>query len=270
MDSEKDNCEPSADWNPSIPTNFFNQLRQNGHLIDLHIVTKENRKIPAHRSFLCAQFPGIMNQLLQNQGPTMKWHRFSTELVQLVIDFVYTGKIEISADNVGQLYLLAHHLGSQSLSKVCRNFIKKRFSQINVNEIWIIGSLLGKPDLREQCILTIAYDFDSFVKDQKCLRWTTAKDMEALLSNPWLWAPDEDSRLKAMVSWINAAPSSFERGTRDMFFPHLLPSLYVNKLPRSFIIDVASGKSDINLSDRSRLAGAGSLFKLVEDVFEIT
>nr|CDS25784.2 hypothetical protein HmN_000622300 [Hymenolepis microstoma] len=238
----------------SIPTEFFNQLRQNGHLIDLHIITKENRKIPTHRLLLCAKFPRIMNKLLQNQGPTMKWHRFSTDLVQSVIDFAYTGKIDIDVANVGQLYLLAHNLGSQSLIDGCRKFIEERFDQINVSEIWTVSSILGKHDLREQCILKIACDFDSFVKDKKCLRWTTAKDMEALLSSPWLWAPSEDARLKALVSWTNATPSSCEWKNRDGLFPHLLSTLNVNKLSRSLIVEVAMGESDIILSDDSRHA----------------
>nr|CDS29573.1 kelch protein 18 [Hymenolepis microstoma] len=175
-------------------------------------------------------------------------------LVESVIDFVYTGKIDIDVGNVGQLYLLAHQLGSQSLIDGCRNFIEKRFGQINFNEIWIISSILGKHYSREKCIHTIASDFDSFVKNQKCLRWTTAKDMEALLSSPWLWAPSEDLRFKAVVSWINAAPSSCERDTRDAFFTHLLSMLNVNKIPRSFIVEAVLEESDIILSHKSRHA----------------
>nr|CDS31360.1 kelch protein 18 [Hymenolepis microstoma] len=160
-------------------------------------------------------------------------------LAASAIDFAYTGEIDINVDNVGQLYLLAHHLGSQSLIDVCRNFIKSRFEQINVNEIWMINSILGKYDLRDQCILKIAHDFDSFAKDQKCLRWTTVKEMETLLSSPWLWAPSEDTRLEAVMSWINAAPSTGERDIRDVFFTHLLSTLNVNKLSRSFIVEAA-------------------------------
>nr|CDS35137.2 kelch protein 10 [Hymenolepis microstoma]CUU98185.1 kelch protein 10 [Hymenolepis microstoma] len=66
------------------------------------------------------------------------------------------------------------------------------FEQIDFSEVWMISSILGKQDLKNQCILTIARGFDSFAKDQKCLRWTTTKEMEALLSSPWLWAPSEN------------------------------------------------------------------------------
>nr|CUU98082.1 hypothetical transcript [Hymenolepis microstoma] len=172
-------------------------------------------------------------------------------LVISVIDFAYTGKIDINVGNVGQLYLLAHQLGSQSLIDGCWDFIEERFGQINFSEIWMISSILGKHNLREKCIHTIALDFNSFVKDQKCLRWTTAKDMKALLNSPWLWAPSEDLRLEAVVSWINAAPSSCERDTCDAFFTHLLPTLNINKISPSFIIELAMEESNIILSHKS-------------------
>nr|CDS25785.2 kelch protein 17 [Hymenolepis microstoma] len=190
MGSEVDNCTLSVDRMLSIPTEFFNQLRQNGHLIDLHIIIS-----PTH------------------------------------------AKIDINVDNVGELCLLAHNLGSQPLMDGCWDFIEERYFEINVKEIWMISSILGKNDLRDQCILRIACDFDSFAEDQKCLRCTNTNDMEALLSSPWLWAPSEDSRLKAVLSWINAAPSTCERDIRDAFLTHLLSTLNVNKLSRQFIVE---------------------------------
>nr|CDS31355.1 kelch protein 4 [Hymenolepis microstoma] len=254
MGSEVGNCTLYVDRMISIHSVFFNQLRQSDQLIDLHIVTKENRMIPVHRSFLCAQFPKFVRHLLQNQGPTMKWPRFSTGLVQAVIDFAYTGKSDINVSNVCQLYLFARNLGSKPLMDGCWKFIEERFERINVNAVWMISSILGKHDLRNRCVLKIARDFDSFAEDHKCLRCTTVKDMEALLSSPWLWAPSEDTKLKGVVSWINAAPSSCERDTRDGFFTRLLSTLIANKLSPFIMNDIETGESDIILSDGSRHA----------------
>nr|CDS31353.1 kelch protein [Hymenolepis microstoma] len=235
MGIEVGNCTLSVDRMISIPVEVFNHLRQNGYLVDLHFITKEKCKVPAHRPLICAKFPEIVGHLERNQGPTMKWPRFSTDLVKSVIDFTYTGEIDINVGNVCQLYLLAHNLGSQPLMDGCWKFIEERFEQINVNEVWMISSILGKHDLMEGCILKIACDFDTFVKDQKCLRCTAVKDMEALLSSSWLqalldywrtWDEPEENRkwerifiyghyTKIGIPFLSAAPNV--RGIKRMF-----------------------------------------------------
>ncbi|VDL63000.1 unnamed protein product [Hymenolepis diminuta] len=99
-------------------------------------------------------------------------------------------------------------------------------------------------------MLKIASDFDSFVGDQKCLCYTGVKSMEALLSSAWLWTPSEESRLKAVALWINAATFSDEREIRNEFFTHLLSTFNVNKHSRSIIAETAMRESDIVLSGR--------------------
>ncbi|VDO14470.1 unnamed protein product [Rodentolepis nana] len=120
------------------------------------------------------------------------------------------------------------------------------FDQINVNEIWMVSFILSKPDGRGQCILKFACDFDFFAKDQKWVRWTTAKDMETLLSSPWLWAPSEGSKLEVIASWINAATSSCERGTLETSFAHFLSTLNIKNISASFIAEGWKGFPDMS------------------------
>ncbi|KAM3182180.1 hypothetical protein ACTXT7_012901 [Hymenolepis weldensis] len=86
--------------------------------------------------------------------------------------------------------------------------------------------------------------------DQKCLCDTSVKGVQVLLSSPGLWAPSEESRLKAVALRINAATLSGERETHNEFFTHLLSMFNVNKPSRSIMAETAMRESAIFLSNR--------------------
>ena len=79
------------------------------------------------------------------------------ETLLQVIDYFYTGTINIDMDNVGYLLFYSDFLGVDSLKEYCVNFLT---CNINLEEVVFIASLVYRYNL-----LTIVQDIDDFISN---------------------------------------------------------------------------------------------------------
>ena len=81
----------------------------------------------------------------------------SFECMSQVIDYFYTGTINIDMDNVGYLLFYSDFLGVDSLKEYCVNFLT---CNINLEDVVFIASLVYRYNL-----LTIVKDIDDFISN---------------------------------------------------------------------------------------------------------
>nr|CDS26777.2 hypothetical transcript [Hymenolepis microstoma] len=231
----------------------FNIFRQEMAFIDLSILTKGGKIIPAHKLVLCAQFPAIKRSILNNKHSNISnWSRFPHDIVVAVVDFAYTGKIIINAENVLGIYLMAHNLGCNKLINWTTDFVKTRFDRLNLMEVWLAGNATSNTNLISMCIPRIGCDFERLASSQRFLQHVGVQQLQLLLQSPWICDGNNETKFKALCTWLHASSSPDEHIEGEKNFHRLLESINLNKLPRELVIEAAVNVSDFNLSENAR------------------
>ncbi|KAM7542720.1 hypothetical protein Aperf_G00000008705 [Anoplocephala perfoliata] len=236
----------------TIPVKYFNKLRLKGKFTDLTIISKENESIRAHRLVICAQFPSIENKLDGDESGRIEWKRFSSDIIDSIVEFAYTGRIRINLLNVLRVYLLSQNLRCARLITWCVDFMKSRIEDLNLNEIWSVANVTANEELKGICVRSIARNFAVHCRNKCFFTHIELNGLKTLLSDNKILTADVKDKLFAISSWIAVPDSPTERAKREAEFENLLEGVDLSGLPKSFFIDLAMGHTDVVLSDACR------------------
>lgn len=112
----------------------INEQRLNNQFTDVSLVINDTI-IRAHRSILAAscKYFHVMftGSLVEKQQDTIELQDFSPEILSLVIDFIYTGNLNITKDNVQDLFVTADFLQLNEALQTCSNYLKQNIDYSN-------------------------------------------------------------------------------------------------------------------------------------------
>ncbi|VDN97786.1 unnamed protein product [Rodentolepis nana] len=234
----------------SIPVKLFQSLRKKGKFLDGVIITKDKREIPVHRIVLCTQFPSIEDKFTEDSNNRIEWIRFTFDIVKAVVDYAYTGSVNLTLENATNLYLLSLTIGCRKLIQWCNDFIKSSISYQNLEQIWTIANATSNKGLATACIPLMANTFESLNINQRLLIFTEVENMLELLKEVQHSEITEEEKLRTIVSWINAPNKKVERDERAAYFEELFSAIDLDNLSGHFIVELATEELNIGLSDK--------------------
>ncbi|VDK36537.1 unnamed protein product [Taenia asiatica] len=215
----------------SLLINRFNVFREQGKLIDLQITTKDGKSVDAHRLVLAAKFPLIMGILTStHDGKAIHWKRFSTGIVEAVINYAYTGTLAISAGNVTRLYLLAHNLGSKRIIAWCVEFLRTRISLDNVAEVWSIANATLNRELMELCIPLMTEHFEDLCLRREMLMQATPQYFEMMLESKQLKGVNAETMFQVICDWLEAGVDKCDLEEKAKIFAKMIPRIELPSL----------------------------------------
>ena len=89
-------------------------------LSDITLVTKDNRKIPAHKLILSSGstfFRGLFAEDLGHQHPLLYLPGVGTDVLEAILHFLYQGQVQIRREQVKEFLAMAEDLGVEGLNK---------------------------------------------------------------------------------------------------------------------------------------------------------
>uniref|UniRef100_UPI0032B08EB8 Zinc finger and BTB domain-containing protein 8A.1-A n=1 Tax=Xenopus laevis TaxID=8355 RepID=UPI0032B08EB8 len=113
----------------------LDEQRQKDLFCDCHIIV-EGQMFKAHRNVLFASsgyFKMLLSQSCRDMGEpiTATFDVFSADTFTAILDFVYSGKLPLSGQNVIEVMSAAAYLQMTDVIGVCKMFIK---SSLDINE----------------------------------------------------------------------------------------------------------------------------------------
>lgn len=95
-------------------TKRLNMQRKQGHLCDLTLVTREGKELMAHSNVLSAVSP-FFHKLLQSDMKEsheriVRLEEISGSVMEDVLNFTYTGTVEVTEENAEELIVVANYL----------------------------------------------------------------------------------------------------------------------------------------------------------------
>jgi len=91
----------------------LNMLRRQAYLRDITLVTKDDKEFKAHRNVLSAAslffFKLLQSDMKENREGIVRFEEISGAVMEDVLEFVYTGSVEVNQENSKDLVAAANY-----------------------------------------------------------------------------------------------------------------------------------------------------------------
>nr|VZI41165.1 unnamed protein product [Spirometra erinaceieuropaei] len=202
----------------------LNEIRASGELKELVIEVKHGAILNAHRIILAARIPSLRAALsgaLGKDNSVLKWPTVPLNLANSLLQYVYTGRLEMTQANVRDLVLLARMLNLPELEYWGVQFMANRVNLENLATTWDFAKSLRMGSLMETCINLMQEQFRSFVSSDLLVR-LPADTVLTLLRNDDLSVDSEEAVFEAISSWVGAGDKECDNERLRLHAPEML------------------------------------------------
>lgn len=224
----------------------FQELRESGKLCDVDIKLRD-RTISAHKIILAATLPYFYRMICSaspENGKKMEIYmkEFDSDTIEALINFCYTGKIQITSDNIEKIFFCANLFGLPDMRGACVEHLKLSFTPTNVINFKRIAERIRLDTLipaateficRNFLQVSITHDFLG-LKPQEFLEIIERDDLRVSA---------EQEVYETAMRWLQYDPSR-----RVSLLPQLLKRVRLTLLPANYLVDVVSKEKLIRTS----------------------
>ncbi|BHF63092.1 hypothetical protein SprV_0200608200 [Sparganum proliferum] len=202
----------------------LNEIRVSGEFTDLSIEVKHGAIFNAHRIILAARFPSLRAALSGAPGKdksVLKWPTMPLNLANSVIQYVYTGQLEMTQTNVMSIVLFAKMVKLSELENRGVQFIANRVNLENLATTWDFAKSLRMGSLMETCLSLMNAQFKSVVSSDLFVR-LPADTVLTLLRNDSLSVDSEEDVFTAISSWVGSSGKEVDKERLKLDAPEML------------------------------------------------
>lgn len=237
-------------YKPELVRNYldsFESMRKKDELCDV-VFKAGNVPISAHRVILAAGIPYFKNLFTETDAENKTLEiDCDPEALELLINFVYTGKVEISAENMLPLYSASIFLGMSDVQEACYQFISKKLIVENVMKVRKLGEGLNSEALVKQADNYIVEHFVEFSRTADFLAMPFS-DVEKLICDDYLGVESEEDVFEAVMRWVD----SLESERQAALLPRLLKAVRMTQLSPAYLLGTVSTNEGIRASSVCR------------------
>ncbi|XP_033727224.1 kelch-like protein 10 [Pecten maximus] len=187
-------------------------LRTNGQLCDA-ILKVENRSFSVHRAVLSICSPYFRTLFTNRLLMTADQKEYvipsvSAEMIQIIIDFAYTKKAQITLRNVKQLLPVADRLHVYELTKQCCDYMSENLDTDGCMDTYAFAKKHYFKGLEDGCYDFIMRNFRKFSLSSEAFAELSIDEVCKILSSDDLNVKNEEIVFAAVIRWIDHAPES--------------------------------------------------------------
>ncbi|XP_050419429.1 kelch-like protein 40 [Patella vulgata] len=191
-------------------------LYESQELIDV-ILVADDRHVPCHRNILAACSPYFRAmftmEVCESDKRTIQLHEISPVTLTTIVDYIYTGQVDINNSNVQSLLTAANMMQIESLTNLC---IEHTGSQVDVDNCVDVFSLADVNGLEQLKSTTKQFIFDHFedVAQTDTLSLIDLDFMLELMAADELNTEKEERVFEVLERWVE-----FDYEARSRYFP---------------------------------------------------
>lgn len=209
------------------------ELRREGKLCDVHLEV-EGDVFQAHRAVLagaspyfCAMFAGTMEE---SRSSHITLHAMSPCAVEILLDYCYTGKIIVTAENVQDLLPAADILQLSWVRRACCDFLKSQLDTSNCLGICAFASTHSCAELQQAAGSFAQQHYLEVLQGAEFLQLELADLMELLQSED-LNVENEEQVFESVMKWVE-----HEVETRQAQLSSVLQHVRLPLLDRTYLV----------------------------------
>ncbi|TPP65828.1 Ring canal kelch protein [Fasciola gigantica] len=218
----------------------LNDLRQRGQFCDV-VLQAGSSRLPAHRNVLAsssqyfyAMFTGPMAEA---RSPCVQIQGIDENALVQLIDFIYTGEISVTEENVQTLLPAANLLQLPSVRDSCCEFLQSQLHPSNCLGIQRFADLHDCPDLLASSRRFTEQHFGELLEQDDEFLTLTAEQLGQLIASDRL-AVTEDQVFEAVLRWIAHDVSNRQQAARN-----LCGRVRFSLLPRDYLVRLSQSEA---------------------------
>lgn len=193
-------------------------LLENDKLVDCVLKIKD-KEFPCHRLVLCAcssYFRAIfLSDLDESKKKEIVLEDVEPGVMGLILKYLYTSKINVTEQNVQDIFAVANVYQIPSIFTVCVSFLQKRLSLSNCLAIFRLGLMLDCPRLAVSARNYACERFQLISRDEDFLQLQPS-ELAAILTNDNLNVETEEAVFEALMSWVSQDAENREKELPDL------------------------------------------------------
>ena len=211
----------------------LNELRTENQLCDV-VLAAENRSVCAHRVVLAACSPYFRAmftcELAETRQSHVTLHEISPVALELLVDFAYTSRIDVTESNVQVLLPAANLLQLVAVRDACSGFLQSQLDPTNCLGIEAFADLHACPDLKMAAHMYAQRHFVDVVKSEEfmCL---LAHEVAELISSDDLGVRTEEHVFEAVLAWVK-----HDEEMREKDLPILMERVRLPLLSKEYLV----------------------------------
>lgn len=130
-------------------------------------------------------------------------------MMELIIEFAYTGSISVTEDNVQELLLAADLLNVVDVVQICSDFLSEQLCPENCIGIWQFTNICFCSELQRKAYSYIIDNFEEVVSQEEFLR-LSAQELTDIIEGDDLNVRKESTVYESILHWIAHIPEERE------------------------------------------------------------
>ena len=238
---------------------FANLNRNAGNFNDVTIqagaesISANRMVLACYSKFFESMF---LSQIQEEFKYTVEIKEFDGQAIRSVIEYIYTGKIDINANNVMALLGAADFLQVDEVKKMCFDYLETSLTVDNCIDIMKATFLYNIPSSCPQIHQFIHENFDEIMKKES-FKELSKQDLMPLLVNLDRCTVQESSLYRAIINWVKY------KQNRCTEFSSLFLILDLQKLSTDFLLNMVAAEPLVQAS-KDCLDAISSNFKAKE------
>jgi len=195
------------------------EMRLAGQLCDV-VLIGGTVEIPAHKVVLAStsEYFHLMftNNFEEAKNTIIPIMDLKPEILDLLVEYCYTGKILITEDNLENLFAASMMLQFCEITDACYKILKNKLKPDNCLGFKAFAEAYGHTDLVSYCNSYISKKFLEVVKQEEFLELNLEQLLD-LISSDKIALENEDPVFESIMLWINN-----DRDSRSRHFPDIM------------------------------------------------
>ena len=218
----------------------LNIQRKQGYLCDVTLVTNDNSDFKAHRNVLSAASPFfcklLESDMKENREGIIRFEEISGSILEDVLEFIYTGTVEITQTNAEELIVTGNYLIIPSLKTASGRFLETEMSNCNCISTFYLAEKYDCVELIHNSRKFIHENFASVGEMDEFLS-LEAKEVAVWISSDEIAVKAEADVFKIMLKWVEHGKTE-----RKAAFEELFRHVRLSFLSRDFLEDVVTNE----------------------------
>lgn len=194
-----------------------------------------DRSIPCHRLIMAACSPYFRELYFSEDGSERKdsskevvLEDVDPTVMDMVVNYLYSAEIEITDENVQDVFAVANRFQIPSVFTVCVNYLQNKLSTGNCLAVFRMGLVLNCPRLAVAARDFISERFDTLANEEEFLDFN-APELFAIIGCDALNVEKEELVFELLMKWIRKNKENRTQALSDAFDHirfRLLPEKY--------------------------------------------
>ena len=214
--------------------------RKQDYLCDITLVTNDDREFKAHRNVLSAASPFfcklLESDMKENREGIIRFEEISGCVMEDVLEFIYTGTVEVTQENAKELIAAGNYLMIPSLKTVSGRFLQGEMSNTNCISTFYFAEKYDCVELIRNSRKFVHENFASVGEMDEFLS-LEAKEVAAWISSDEIAVEAEADVFKIILKWVEHSKSE-----RKAAFEELFRHVRLSFLSRDCLEDVVTNE----------------------------